>query len=70
MSAVTTRMEHDLPGDRKIPAAAYYDVRTLENFDIGAEIVLKRKPMHTGQGTEVLRPAVLTRLQMIQPQIA
>lgn len=37
MNAVTTRMEHDLLGDREVPDAAYYGVHTLralENFDI------------------------------------
>lgn len=37
MNAVTTRLEHDLLGDREVPSAAYYGVhmlRALENFDI------------------------------------
>ena len=37
MNAVTTRLEHDLLGDREVPSAAYYGVHTLralENFDI------------------------------------
>ena len=37
MNAVTTRLEHDLLGDRELPSAAYYGVHTLralENFDI------------------------------------
>jgi aspartate ammonia-lyase len=36
-AATTTRVEHDLLGDREVPAAAYYGVHTLramENFDI------------------------------------
>jgi aspartate ammonia-lyase len=58
MSAFTTRMEHDLAADREAPGAAYDDIHTLrmlENFDIAAEI---------------LRPEVLSRPQMIQPQVA
>jgi aspartate ammonia-lyase len=37
MNALTTRLEHDLLGDREVPSAAYYGVHTLralENFDI------------------------------------
>ena len=37
MSQRTTRLEHDLLGDRRVPAAAYYGVHTLralENFPI------------------------------------
>jgi len=37
MSSSTTRIEHDLLGDRKVPGTAYYGVHTLralENFDI------------------------------------
>ncbi|MEO8408106.1 MAG: aspartate ammonia-lyase, partial [Oxalobacteraceae bacterium] len=37
MNAVTTRIEHDLLGDREVPDTAYYGVHTLralENFDI------------------------------------
>ena len=37
MSVPTTRSEHDLLGDRAVPAAAYYGVHTLralENFEI------------------------------------
>ena len=37
MPAPTTRIEHDLLGDRAVPATAYYGVHTLralENFDI------------------------------------
>ncbi len=37
MSAITTRREHDLLGDRDVPASAYYGVHTLravENFPI------------------------------------
>ena len=37
MSAPATRIEHDLLGDRAVPAAAYYGVHTLralENFEI------------------------------------
>ncbi len=39
MSHPTTRLEHDLLGDRHVPAAAYYGVHTLralENFAISA----------------------------------
>ncbi|MBL8447847.1 MAG: aspartate ammonia-lyase, partial [Zoogloeaceae bacterium] len=37
MSTATHRLEHDLLGDRAVPATAYYGVHTLralENFDI------------------------------------
>lgn len=37
MSAITTRREHDLLGDRDVPASAYYGIHTLravENFPI------------------------------------
>src|SRR5271154_3174106 len=37
MSTLTTRTEHDLLGDRAVPASAYYGVHTLlalENFEI------------------------------------
>src|SRR5205823_5093136 len=37
IAAVATRLEHDLIGDRQVPAAAYYGVHTLravENFPI------------------------------------
>ncbi|RJG03639.1 aspartate ammonia-lyase [Noviherbaspirillum sedimenti] len=37
MNAATTRIEHDLLGDREVPGAVYYGVHTLralENFDI------------------------------------
>ena len=37
MSPPTTRLEHDLLGERGVPAAAYYGVHTLralENFSI------------------------------------
>jgi aspartate ammonia-lyase len=51
-------MEHDLAADREAPGAAYDDIHTLrmlENVDIAAEI---------------LHPEVLSRPQMIQPQVA
>ena len=37
MNSIATRLEHDLLGDREVPALAYYGVHTLralENFDI------------------------------------
>ena len=37
MNTAITRLEHDLLGDKEVPAAAYYGVHTLrarENFDI------------------------------------
>ncbi len=37
MTQTTHRLEHDLLGDREVPAEAYYGVHTLralENFDI------------------------------------
>jgi hypothetical protein len=44
MSAPTTRLEHDLLGNKEVPAAAYYGVQTaraLENFHIsGVELRL------------------------------
>lgn len=73
MSAVTTRMEHDLLGDREVPDAAYYGVHTLralENFDITGEIALERKLINPEQRAEVLRPEVLPRPPMIPTQAA
>jgi len=38
----TTRTEHDLLGDREVPAEAYYGVHTLrakENFQITGETI-------------------------------
>ena len=44
MSAPATRLEHDLLGDKAVPADAYYGVQTaraLENFQIsGVELRL------------------------------
>ena len=37
MNTATTRLEHDLLGDKEVPTAAYYGVHTLralENFPI------------------------------------
>ena len=44
MSNTNTRIEHDLLGDKAVPAAAYYGVQTaraLENFNIsGVQLLL------------------------------
>jgi aspartate ammonia-lyase len=44
MSSTATRLEHDLLGDKPVPAGAYYGVqtaRTMENFHIsGVELRL------------------------------
>ncbi|MFZ6772124.1 hypothetical protein ACO0LB_05335 [Undibacterium sp. SXout7W] len=80
MSAVRTRMEHDQPGDRKVPAAICYSIQTphaLENPDItvisvrgAGEIVLKHKLMSLEQRAEAQRSEVLIKPPMILNQIA
>lgn len=59
MHAVTTHLEHDLPGNRETPDAACYG-----GYDV-AGIVPERKRMSTGQLT-----AVPTKPQMFPTQIA
>jgi aspartate ammonia-lyase len=57
MTTQATRIEHDLLGEKAVPADAYYGVQTaraLENFHIsGVELRLYGSQSMTGQG----RPA-------------
>ena len=46
MTPENTRIEHDLLGDRAVPAQAYYGVHTLralENFPITGTTILTRR---------------------------
>lgn len=74
MSAVRTRMEHGLSGDRKAPAACFgiQTLRVLENSDTtivnfrsDGKIVLKRKLMSPEQLAEAQQPEVLIAPPMI-----
>ena len=63
MTQPLTRLEHDLLGDKTIPADAYYGVQTaraLENFQIsGVELRLYPDFIHAHCHVEIRRPIVI-----------
>ena len=73
MPPESTRIEHDLLGDKAVPAAAYYGVQTaraLENFHIsGVELRLYPEPHQGVRHGEAGGGARQLRLRRVQPEI-
>ena len=68
MNTATTRLEHDLLGDKEVPTAAYYGVHTLralENFPITGitiavypDLIRARGRLGRSQGCPALREGI------------